>query len=97
VDQQALAEYRYRAVREVLGGSPVGEVAERYGTTRQSLHLWRKRFEAEGMPGLADRSRRPKSSPTRVEAEVEALICQPSAPWPGYPQNALNDETNANF
>ena len=26
--QQALAEYRYR-VREVLGGSPVSEVAER--------------------------------------------------------------------
>jgi transposase len=76
VDQQALAEYRYRAVREVLGGSAVGEVAERYGTTRQSLHAWRKRFEAEGMPGLADRSRRPKSSPSRVDAGIEALICR---------------------
>ena len=76
MDQQALAEYRYRAVREVLGGSPIGEVAERYGTTRQSLHSWRRRFEAEGMPGLVDRSRRPKSSPSRVDAEVEALICQ---------------------
>ena len=76
MDQQALAEYRYRAVREVLGGSPIGEVAERYGTTRQSLHSWRKRFEAEGMPGLVDKSRRPKSSPSRVDAEVEALICQ---------------------
>jgi transposase InsO family protein len=76
VDQQALAEYRYRAVREVLGGSLVGEVAERYGTSRQSLHSWRKRFEAEGMPGLADRSRRPKTSPSRVDAEVEAAICR---------------------
>ena len=76
MDQRALAEYRYRAVREVLGGSPVGEVAERFGTTRQSLHSWRKRFEAEGMPGLVDRSRRPKTSPARLEAEVEALICQ---------------------
>jgi hypothetical protein len=51
VDQQAVAEYRYRAVREVLGGSPVCEVAQRYGTSRQSLHTWRRRFEAEGMPG----------------------------------------------
>jgi transposase InsO family protein len=76
VDQQALAEYRYRAVREVLGGSPIGEVAERYGTTRQSLHSWRKRFEAEGMPGLVDRSRRPRTSPSRVDAEVEAAICR---------------------
>jgi transposase InsO family protein len=76
VDQQALAEYRYRAVREVLAGSPIGEVAERYGTSRQSVHAWRKRFEAEGMPGLTDRSRRPRSSPSRVDAEVEALICR---------------------
>lgn len=76
MDQQALAEYRYRAVREVLGGSPVGEVAERYGTTRQSLYSWRERFEAEGVPGLADRSRRPKTSPSRLGAEVEAVICQ---------------------
>jgi hypothetical protein len=31
VDQEALVEYRYRAVCEVLGGSPIGEVAVRYG------------------------------------------------------------------
>ncbi len=31
VDQQALVEYRYRAVIEVLGGSRIGEVALRYG------------------------------------------------------------------
>ena len=76
MDQQALAEYRGRAVREVLGGSPIGEVAERFGTSRQSLHAWRRRLEAEGVPGLVDRSRRPKSSPSRLDAEVEAMICQ---------------------
>lgn len=76
VDQQALVEYRYRAVREVLGGSPIGEVAARYGTSRQSVHAWRARFQQEGLPGLADRSRRPKSSPNRLPAEVEALVCE---------------------
>ncbi len=76
MDRQATVEYRYRAVREVLAGSPIGEVAARYGTSRQSVHAWRKRFEAEGLPGLEDRSRRPKTSPTRLAAEVEALICQ---------------------
>lgn len=75
VDIQQLAEYRYRAVREVLGGSPIGEVAARYGTSRQTLHTWRRRFENEGMPGLLDRSRRPRNSPTRLSAEVEAEIC----------------------
>lgn len=76
VDVQQLAEYRYRAVREVLGGSPIGEVAARYGTSRQTLHSWRRRFEQEGMPGLLDRSRRPRNSPTRLSAEVEAEICE---------------------
>jgi transposase InsO family protein len=76
VDQQTVIEYRYRAVCEVLGGSPIGEVAVRYGTSRQSVHTWRRRFEQQGMAGLADRSRRPKNSPTRLAAEVEALICQ---------------------
>ncbi|WP_234307755.1 helix-turn-helix domain-containing protein [Streptomyces sp. NBRC 110035] len=76
MDAQQLAEYRYRAVREVLGGSPIGEVAARYGTSRQTLHSWRRRFEQEGMPGLLDRSRRPGNSPTRLSAEVEAETCE---------------------
>jgi transposase len=66
----------YRAVCEVLGGSPIGEVAVRYGTTRQSLDSWRARFKQERMAGLADRSPRPHSSPTKLSAEVEALICR---------------------
>lgn len=76
VDVQQLAEYRYRTVREVLGGSPIGEVAARYGTSRQTLHTWRRRFVLEGMPGLLDRSRRPRNSPARLSAEVEAEICE---------------------
>ncbi len=76
VDQQATVEYRYRAVCEVLAGSPIGEVAVRYGTSRQSLDTWRTRFTVEGKAGLADRSRRPRTSPTRLGAEVEALVCQ---------------------
>ncbi|MEW2581042.1 helix-turn-helix domain-containing protein [Streptomyces syringium] len=72
VDLQQLTEYRYRAVREVLGGSPIGEVAAQYGTSRQTLHAWWKRFEREGMPGLTGRSRRPRNSPTRLSSEVEA-------------------------
>lgn len=76
MDQEALAEYRYRAVSEVLGGSPIGEVAARFGTSRQSVDSWRRCFRAEGMPGLVDRSHRPHHSPTRIAAEVEALVCE---------------------
>lgn len=73
---------RYRAVCEVLGGSPIGEVAARYGTSRQSLHTRRQRFQQDGMKGLADRSRRPRVSPNRVVAEVEALACELRRQYP---------------
>jgi transposase InsO family protein len=92
VDQQALAEYRYRAVCEVLGGSPIGEVAVRYGTTRQSLDSWRARFKQEGMAGLADRSRRPHTSPTRLDADVEALICRMRREHPRWGARRISHE-----
>lgn len=69
-------EHRYRAVREVLDGAPVAEVARQYGTSRQSLHSWVNRFETGGYEGLADRSTRPKTSPTRLAGELEAVICE---------------------
>ena len=54
-------EHRYRAVREVLDGAPVAEVARQYGTSRQALHGWLRRYEADGYEGPAERSRRPKT------------------------------------
>jgi transposase len=92
MDQQALAEYRYRAVCEVLGGSPIGEVAARYGTSRQSMHTWRKRFEHEGRPGLEDRSRRPRTSPSRVPPEVDAVICRFRREHPRWGARRINYE-----
>lgn len=76
VDEDWLVEYRFRAVVEVLDGSPVAEVARRYGTSRQSLHTWMRRFHEGGRDGLRDRSRRPYSSPSRVPIEVELAVCR---------------------
>jgi transposase InsO family protein len=73
---KVLAEQRYRAVLEVRDGQPVGEVAVRYGVTRQTITAWRKRYERLGLDGLKEFSRRPHHSPRRVAADVEALICE---------------------
>jgi transposase-like protein len=56
-------EIRLRAVTEVNDGAPVGEVAERYGVTRQTVTARRKRYEAGVLDAVADQSRRPHSSP----------------------------------
>jgi transposase InsO family protein len=44
------------------------------GISRQCAHRWVSRFDAEGEPGLADRSSRPRSSPRRTSAAVEAAV-----------------------
>ena len=71
-----LVEQRYRAVLEVVGGSRVSEVALRYGVSRQAVYAWKAKHDADGVDGLREASRRPKTSPTRVPAEVEALVCE---------------------
>ena len=67
---------RLRAVTEAINGSPIVDVAERFGVSRQTVTAWRKRYEAEGLDGLVDASRRPHSSPARIDPNVEALICE---------------------
>src|SRR5215510_482967 len=71
-----VVEQRYRAVLEVLSGTPVIEVAERYGVARQTVHRWMVRYQAAGIDGLTDRSHAPKRHPWRIAADIEAVICE---------------------
>jgi transposase len=80
----SVVEQRYHAVMEVGAGVPVSEVAARYGVSRQSVYTWLARYQASGLSGLADRSHRPVSSPLRVDAQVEALICRLRRERPGW-------------
>jgi transposase InsO family protein len=75
-DREWLVEQRYRAVLEVLDGSPIGEVAVRYGVSRQTVHAWKGKYSTGGIEALREASRRPRTSPTRVEAAIEALVCE---------------------
>jgi len=53
----------------------VGEVAERYGVHRNSVHEWVRRYRSGGLGALTDRPHRPNDPPWQVTAEIEALIC----------------------
>ena len=70
-------EQRLDAVRAVLGGAKVTEVAASVGVSRQSLHTWVTRYLLEGVAGLADRSHRPQScshaTPETVRVKVAEL------------------------
>ena len=64
-----------RAVREVLSGSLVGEVALRYGTSRQSVHTWRAGSRRGVGPGAFSRqaARSPLARPDRLPAGQRRL------------------------
>jgi transposase-like protein len=50
----------------------VTQAAEKVGVSRQTLHAWLARYEAEGLEGLVDRSHRPVTCPHQMPAVVEA-------------------------
>jgi transposase len=72
-----VAEQRYAAVREVLEGASVTEVARRFGVSRQTVHAWLNRYAADGgLGGLGDRSSRPHGCPHQMSPVVEARIVE---------------------
>lgn len=52
------------------------EVCRRHGISRATLRKWWRRYENEGVAGLAERSRAPVSSPTRkvTQAHSDAVL-----------------------
>jgi hypothetical protein len=51
---------------------------------RQSVHTWIARYEAGGLPALADGSHRPQSCAHQIAPELEALICELRRKHPGW-------------
>jgi transposase InsO family protein len=73
----SVAEQRYQAVLAVISeGGTVTEVASRWAVSRQTLHAWLARYEAQGLEGLPDRSHRPAWCPHQMPAELEARVLE---------------------
>src|SRR5947209_2547578 len=73
----SVAEQRYKAVLAVVGdGRTVTEVAHEWKVSRQTVHTWLLRYEADGLEGLADRSHRPVRSPNQLSGALEAQVLE---------------------
>lgn len=79
-----MVEQRYLAVREVLDGAKVTDVATRYGVDRRTVHRWLVRYASEGLGALADRSTRPDRCPHQTPPEIEARIVALRRAHPGW-------------
>lgn len=60
----------------IEGGRPIAHVAAEMGVSRPTASKWWHRWLEQGLAGLADRSSRPHTSPTRTDPGVEAQIAQ---------------------
>jgi transposase InsO family protein len=72
----SVVEQRLDAVRTVLAGASVTEVAAQVGVSRQSVHAWVGRYLSEGVGGLTDRSSRPRSCPHQAPELVEQVVIE---------------------
>lgn len=72
----SVVELRLDAVRAVLAGARVTEVAAQAGVSRQSVHAWVGRYLLEGVAGLADRSHRPAGCKHQTPGSVEVRVAE---------------------
>jgi len=52
------------------------ELCKRFGISRKTGYKWRNRFAIDGEAGLANRSPRPRHSPTQTACEVETPVVE---------------------
>jgi transposase InsO family protein len=65
---------RYLVEAHLREGRPVAQLAAEHGVHRSWIYKLLARYRAEGDVGLESRSRRPRTSPTAVPAELEEEI-----------------------
>jgi transposase InsO family protein len=79
-------EQRLLVIQDRREGMSISELAEINGVSRKTIYKWLDRYEQSGLEGLADLSRRPHQSPTRVREEVEAAIIEARLRWKWGPR-----------
>lgn len=75
-------EIRVRAVRAVLDGMPIVEVAQAYQTDRTTLHRWLQRFRESGHEDSLQRrpvSGRPRKLIDLNEADLKKIVLAPAS------------------
>jgi transposase InsO family protein len=71
----SIMDQREEFVRLALApGANRRELCRRFGISRSKGYKWLARYAAQGRDGLANRSRRPHSSPVRTAAAVETQV-----------------------
>jgi transposase InsO family protein len=88
-----MAELRFEVLFEpARTGETVADVCRRYGISRDTYYRYRRRYLAEGVEGLEDRSRKPKTSPAQIPTEVELRIVEMRTTHPRWGARRIRAE-----
>jgi transposase InsO family protein len=85
---RTIVELREKVVSRVKAGLRITEVALMYGLSRPTVYEWVKRYEADGVAGLEDRSRAPNHSPSRTGETVKEMLIAERSKW-GFGSKAI--------
>ncbi|MBP8638323.1 MAG: helix-turn-helix domain containing protein [Dictyoglomi bacterium] len=73
-DSKNPVKIRLKIVEYLEECKSVSETARRFKVSRQIVRKWEKRFREEGMDGLRDRPKTPKSRRTVITEEIKKII-----------------------
>jgi hypothetical protein len=77
IDQERKVQARLKWVQVYHQLKHASKTCRKCGISRLTLQLWRRRYAAEGVEGLKDRSRKPYRTPGRkIFLSQEQLILQ---------------------
>ena len=78
-------EERLQFVRDAMSDHfTMAALCARYGVSRRIGYKWLARYEEEGRPGLADRSRAPHHCPHRIDDALAELLCTARRAHPAW-------------
>jgi putative transposase len=74
-------DLRVQLIHDYDQGHSISALAEMYEVSRKTIYKWLERHAAEGVAGLADRSRTPQHSPSKLSDEIIAHIVAARQRW----------------
>ena len=74
-EQARRLAWRFKVLQQACEQSRnVARTCRHFGISRQAYYRWKRRYDAHGAAGLADRSSRPVRSPQATPPEVVSKI-----------------------
>ncbi len=100
-DSKDPAKIRLKIIEYLLQCGSVSETARRFNVSRKTIRKWEKRYSEEGIEGLKDKSRAPKTSPRSISQEVQKIIINIKIRHPDYGirkiKSILEEQYNINI